>query len=793
MHNLRPIFTHFRPWKKHPLTKSVKLACFSLIVLNLTACSTMTTKRSTTTAIMEERANVLTGSRLSNDTQSRLIQAGLEEGECLANMPNCIVQLKQAELNQQPDKGLYGAVAELFFASSRQRSQAINCQSAKRELATDVGKRYQSQQSEQQKTERSITQKTDNRIDCEMAKQDDLLQTVRFSYLYLMYDMLNQTTSNQANNTLVYLPKERDTQIQDLYYVAIDELGDSLYEKNLQDNYQITRNHIHVTFHGFDKEKRQNNTGKLISSYQINLTNLNSISRRDGFGINYVAVLDDRYTTSIRNQILNKNQHDLPASERIHPTGHLPVTALLLPQGDSIDEILTTTDFRFDLYDPYQTNRVTILGKPFALSANFSAPYGLWIKENSLEPLSIFNMLGSAYQNSQPQLFMLEPYNPNKQVILMLHGLASSPETWIRLTNDIFNDPTLRDNYQVWQLFYPTNIPILENRYQLHSLINNAFHQVDPEQDDLASQHAVLIGHSMGGVIGRLLVSNDDLTVNLKQMIENHIQKQELPSVYRNFERLNNDEQLELSKRLQLHALPQVDRAVFISAPFAGTDYADRWFTRGLRRIVSIPAGFVKTVTASLNALLSDAQLANNPLAGLFLENGASQLSDQSFFVKLTKSISIADNVAINTLIATDDRDLYDALKNDTLQNKLNNNDQIITNLPTDFNNNQSKQLNQSSQNSYLYNRANLNKAESLQAQRQQLLKQVSQGATERLSDGIVPYQSASLKDVESEKILSGKHNVHTSPQAVLELRRILHKQLTTVANTNPKHEDQQP
>lgn len=115
MHNLRPIFTHFRLLKKHPLTKSGKLACFSLIVLNLTACSTMTTKRSTTTAIMEERANVLTGSRLSNDTQSRLIQAGLEEGECLANMPNCIVQLKQAELNQQPDKGLYGAVAELFL------------------------------------------------------------------------------------------------------------------------------------------------------------------------------------------------------------------------------------------------------------------------------------------------------------------------------------------------------------------------------------------------------------------------------------------------------------------------------------------------------------------------------------------------------------------------------------------------------------------------------------------------------------------------------------------------------
>ena len=32
---------------------------------------------------------------------------------------------------------------------------------------------------------------------------------------------------------------------------------------------------------------------------------------------------------------------------------------------------------------------------------------------------------------------MLEPCNPNKRVIIMMHGLASSPETWIGLTNDI--------------------------------------------------------------------------------------------------------------------------------------------------------------------------------------------------------------------------------------------------------------------------------------------------------------------------------------------------------------------
>ena len=49
--------------------------------------------------------------------------------------------------------------------------------------------------------------------------------------------------------------------------------------------------------------------------------------------------------------------------------------------------------------------------------------------------------------------------------------------------------------------FYPTNIPMLENRHQIYDWLN-AFKTVDPEQQDVASQHAVLIGHSMGGGLG---------------------------------------------------------------------------------------------------------------------------------------------------------------------------------------------------------------------------------------------------------------------------------------------------
>lgn len=94
--------------------------------------------------------------------------------------------------------------------------------------------------------------------------------------------------------------------------------------------------------------------------------------------------------------------------------------------------------------------------------------------------MGYLNLLTRQQEASLPKLFMLEPYDPDKRVIVMIHGLASSPATWVNLTNDIFNDDKLRDNYQVWQIFYPTNLPILENRYQIQKLLKATYQQTDP-------------------------------------------------------------------------------------------------------------------------------------------------------------------------------------------------------------------------------------------------------------------------------------------------------------------------
>lgn len=724
----------------------IKVLVSSLILVGLNACTTVSiSTRSSADAILSQRMTILTSGKLSHDTQNRLLQAGITENTCLADISNCVVQLKNSSFIDD-DKGLFATYSELFYSSALHRQKEKNCHT---EVVNNSPK--------------------DKKISCFEAYQDDMLQAVRFAYVYLVYDSLKnnqQSSVNLLNNNisikknsvknLRYLPHERDIRTQDILHVAIDELGNSLYEKQLKNTYQITNNHLYVTING-KPIPHTIHSANVVSSNQLNLVGLNSISRRDGIGVDYVTILDNRYTTSIRQQI-SHHSHNTPAKQRIHSLGHLPATVLLTPRGHTLEEVLKTSQFDLQIFDPYLYDSVEILGNHYALSANFSASYALWLNENALSPLSIFNMLSHSHQNSQPQLFMLEPYNPNKRVIIMLHGLASSPETWIQLTNDIFNDPALRKNYQVWQVFYPTNIPILENRFQINQLLETAFKQVDPNQQDKASEHAVIIGHSMGGVIGRLLLSNDNLTTKLNDMIaeydNNHWQNS--PSAYRKFSQKLADN--EINQRFQLHALTQVDRAVFISAPFRGTDYADKWFTRALRRIISLPMGFVQMVNQNLAQLSTQGELVDNSLAGLFLENGASQLSDKSFFMQLTKDVNIASQVAVHTIIATDDQDLFKALKEQTQADEL---EKQKTLQPVK-----------------LYDANHIEQKLQQSTEKERLLNNLSQGVTNRISDGVVPYRSAHLEKVESEKILAGKHNVHTSPQAVLELRRILHKQL---------------
>ena len=789
------------------------------IISALSACSTVSVKsQSSAKTIAAQRGNIVSEDALSTDTASALLSAGLNETACLQRFDLCVSQLTDSLLNQ-PARPELAIFAELHYAKARSLAASSACRAALARPPLDPYYANAEPSPDEARKQQDATHT------CLMDYQHRLFDALKYSYTYLFFDRLQHDYDGATDTpakTTTRIPTDRDIQTQDVYNAATSDIISQLYDaysnerlKSMADSkttYLPTANsaapqtsnevianktaaqapataQVHVmqtqignyyldTYLPNENSYLQNASEQtsaladLISTYELRLSGLNSISKRPGLGVSFVASLDDRYTTTIRDLLaaslagrLSQNDadnddHSDPAS-RIYPTGHLLMTGLIQPEGDSVLDVLGSEQLNIHLYNPYRSETVKLLGNTYPLAANFSAGYGLWLAENQLNGVGYLNLLTHQKQAALPKLFMLEPYDPNKRVIIMIHGLASSPATWVNLTNDIFNDDTLRENYQVWQIFYPTNLPILENRYQIQKLIETTYQQTDPTGSHRASRDSVIISHSMGAVIARMMLADDNLLDNLDALNGQHTllnsNEREIDVMLR---QAFNDPNL--AERFQLHHLSQVDTAVFLSAPFQGTDYADRWFTRAIRRIIHLPLNIVKTVTDNLATIATQGELAENPLGALYLQNGASQLSDKSSFIQLTKDLQINNRVTYHSIIASNDEDITQGLAQmQPTDAKIDLSEASAEATDTDISRSSAEKL-----------------APPTRIASVMVDTRPSQALTQRLSDGIVPYKSAHLDGAASETIISGGHSIQENPQTVLTLRRILHQQL---------------
>ena len=112
----------------------------------------------------------------------------------------------------------------------------------------------------------------------------------------------------------------------------------------------------------------------------------------------------------------------------------------------------------------------------------------------------------------------------------MIHGLGSSPMAWGKVVNELRGDP-LRDRYQFWMYMYPTGSPFVLSAAELRRSLTEVREAVDPDHTDPAYDQMVLIGHSMGGLLSKLAItdSRDDLwRLNSNQPIDRLVASPEI-------------------------------------------------------------------------------------------------------------------------------------------------------------------------------------------------------------------------------------------------------------------------
>jgi len=198
-------------------------------------------------------------------------------------------------------------------------------------------------------------------------------------------------------------------------------------------------------------------------------------------------------------------------------------------------------------------------------------------------------------QRTPTQLGALDPYRPGRIPIVFVHGTASSAARWAEMFNELQNDPRIRQRYQFWFFTYETGNPVIYSAMRLREALQDAVATLDPAGRDPALREMVLIGHSQGGLLVKLMVVDleQEIRTELRTTLEN-------PGI--------SDETRDLMQKMTaVRPLPFVRRVIFLATPHRGSYVAGNWLMHQVSRLVRLPGQVLK---ATEDVLTRDPELA---------------------------------------------------------------------------------------------------------------------------------------------------------------------------------------
>ena len=130
----------------------------------------------------------------------------------------------------------------------------------------------------------------------------------------------------------------------------------------------------------------------------------------------------------------------------------------------------------------YGTTDVMLKGRTYRLAINpTGAGDHLKLRAKAFAKSGFEGMIRPSSMLRKPQIYLLDPYDPNKIPILMVHGLQSTPVAFATLVNALRSDPEIRAKYQIWQFYYASGTPVLANGAELRDSLAETAHTLDPE------------------------------------------------------------------------------------------------------------------------------------------------------------------------------------------------------------------------------------------------------------------------------------------------------------------------
>jgi len=266
---------------------------------------------------------------------------------------------------------------------------------------------------------------------------------------------------------------------------------------------------------------------------------------------------------------------------RAQIANRVPAAVYLRVPGDVRQWSAGEAKVGLELYSGYDRPDFAFGGHTLPLRADITTTLAHALNDDSLWGLDRAQFLSSV-QKVKTGVYPIQPYVTGRVPVVFVHGTASSPIWWAEMWNTLLADPVLSVRCQFWNYVYNSGNPVPYSAALFREALTDSITRHDPEGKDPALRQMVVIGHSQGGLLTKMAVTNtgDQLWQALTDKPFAEV-------------KLNEEQRRLIQRSYFVEALPFVTRAVFISTPHRGSYRTSSFVRRIASWLVKLPSDVV--------------------------------------------------------------------------------------------------------------------------------------------------------------------------------------------------------
>ncbi|HKN12152.1 MAG TPA: hypothetical protein VJX68_03065 [Candidatus Binatus sp.] len=371
-----------------------------------------------------------------------------------------------------------------------------------------------------------------------------------------------------------------------------------------------------------------NHLTKFVSLADLEVRGLRNTYRRPGIG----AALSARV----------EPLPGSPGSQWIPANAKVPVTAFVRFDNPRLAMSNGRLHGTVELYDEDRTAAVQVGSYSVPLESDPSAALAyrlegapIWDFELAGFRQGDFSFLGVGNGGDVNGLYMLHPYHPNMIPVVFVHGTASSPARWAEMANELLGDPAIASHYQLWFFMYNSGNPIALSAMRLRESLIAARKDLDPEDKDPALNQMVVIGHSQGGLLTKMMV------VDSGNRFWNNV-----TSVPFDQAELDPETRDLASRAMFFKPQPYVTRVIFIATPHRGSYMASNPIVKFGNKFINLPGSLAKSAIAI--GKLREPSMMGTPFT---IPTALDNMDGSNPFIKALSSLPIAPGVHAHSII----------------------------------------------------------------------------------------------------------------------------------------------